>query len=134
MRIGTDIVNIARMGQALARRPRLAERLFTAEERRYCESKRDSAQHFAVRFAAKEAVAKALGKSLRWWDVEITRAAGMAPQAILRGRAKKVAAGGRIEISLSHSGEYAIACALYDPPAGLGTRGETENRGKLRDT
>lgn len=116
MRIGTDIVNIPRMGQALARRPGLAARLFTAEERRYCESKRDSAQHFAVRFAAKEAVAKALGKSLRWQEVEIRRTAGGVPRVILRNSAEKIAAGGRMEISLSHSGDYAIACAIYEEP------------------
>jgi holo-[acyl-carrier protein] synthase len=104
------------MEQALARRPGLVARLFTAEERRYCESKRDSAQHFAVRFAAKEAVAKALGKSLRWQEVEIRRAAGGAPRAVLQGKAGVIAAGGRMEISLSHSGEYAIACALYEEP------------------
>ena len=129
MRIGTDIVNIPRLARALARRSRLAARLFTEEERHYCESKRDAAQHFAVRFAAKEAVAKALGKSLRWHEVEISRAAGMAPQVVLKGEAKILAAGGKMEVSLSHSGEYAIACAIYEetPIASDLSKQPTEN-------
>ena len=110
--IGTDIMQISRMGRALKRRPGLRERLFTPEERRYCETRANAAQHYAARFAAKEAVAKALGRSLAWREVEILRDSG-APHPILHGRAKAIAAGGRLQISLSHSGDYAIACALF---------------------
>jgi holo-[acyl-carrier protein] synthase len=112
--IGADIMQISRMGRALARRPGLRERLFTPEERRYCEARANAAQHYAARFAAKEAVAKALGQSLSWQEVEILRYSG-APRPLLRGRAKAAAAGGRLEVSLSHSGDYAIACALFNP-------------------
>jgi holo-[acyl-carrier protein] synthase len=110
--IGTDIMQISRMGRALARRPGLRERLFTPEERRYCEARANAAQHYAARFAAKEAVAKALGQSLSWQEVEILRNSG-APRPLLHGQAKLIAAAGRLEISLSHSGDYAIACALF---------------------
>jgi len=111
--IGVDIVLISRMAQALARRPALRVRLFTPEERRYCEARHNPAQHYAARFAAKEAVAKALGKSLSWQEVEVARFDTGAPRAILRGEAKEAAAGGGVRISLAHSGEYAVACALF---------------------
>ncbi len=112
--IGADIVEIARMAKALARRPGLRERLFTAEECAYCEGHRSPAQHYAVRFAAKEAVAKALGRSFSWQEVEISRQDNGPPRALLHGKAKWAAAGGRVEISLSHSGDYAVACALFE--------------------
>jgi holo-[acyl-carrier protein] synthase len=110
--IGTDIMQISRMGRALMRRPGLRERLFSPEERRYCEARANAAQHYAVRFAAKEAIAKALGHSLSWREVEILRDFG-APHPILHGRAREIAGGGRLQISLSHSGDYAVACALF---------------------
>lgn len=98
----------------MARRPRLCERLFTAAERSYCEARADSAQHYAARFAAKEAVAKALGKSFPWREVEIGRGARGAPEVVFHGGAKAVAAGGMVQVSISHSGEYAMACALFE--------------------
>ena len=113
--IGIDIVEISRMAQALARRPKLYARLFTPAERCYCDGKRNAAQHYAVRFAAKEAVAKALGRSLSWQEVEITRGTTGPPQALLHGAAATTAAGGKIQISLSHSDGYAVACALFTP-------------------
>jgi len=113
-RIGVDIVQISRIEEALARRPRLRKRLFTAAERGYCESRRRPAQHYAVRFAAKEAIAKALGRSLRWQEVEIARLDRNPPQAILHGLAGNFLAGGRLVISLAHGGEYALACALFE--------------------
>jgi holo-[acyl-carrier protein] synthase len=70
--IGIDLLEIARMEQALERRPRLAERVFTSEERAYAEKHARPAQHFAARFCAKESVAKAL--DLRAWafrDIEV---------------------------------------------------------------
>ncbi|NIM04448.1 MAG: 4'-phosphopantetheinyl transferase superfamily protein [Armatimonadetes bacterium] len=106
------------MAQALERWPRLRERLFTAAERRYCEARQNPAQHYAVRFAAKEAIVKALGRSLSWQDVEISRAGAGPPRAVLHGKAQDAAGGGKTEISLSHSGEYAVACAVFWPDMG----------------
>ena len=59
--VGVDVVEIDRFAAALERRPRLAERCFTPAEAAYCASRRFPPQHFAARFAAKEAVGKALG-------------------------------------------------------------------------
>ena len=113
--IGIDIVEIARMEAALRRRPALAGRCFSQAERDYCSARSRSAQHFAARFAAKEAVAKALGRSLSWREVEVVRDAAGRPGVTLRGRALALAAGRRVVVSLSHSQAYAVACALALP-------------------
>ena len=61
MRIGIDLIEIARVERSLARYEAFRERVFTEEERRYCDSRPNPAQHYAARFAGKEAVGKALG-------------------------------------------------------------------------
>ena len=107
------------MREALRRRPRFAERLFTAAERAYCELKADPAPRYAARFAAKEAVAKALGRWLRWQEVEITVESSGRPSVSLSGEAAdlaQIAGGGRLLVSLSHSRDYAVACVVLAPP------------------
>ena len=82
--VGIDLLEIGRMRDALERRPALAERLFTAEERAYASRHANSAQHLAARFCAKESVAKALG--LTAWsftDVEVV-STDAAPRVRLR--------------------------------------------------
>ena len=70
--VGIDLLEIERLEQALARRPRLAERLFTEAERRYAAARARPGQHLAARFCAKEAVAKALGMTAwSFQDVEV---------------------------------------------------------------
>lgn len=110
--IGTDIVEISRVTEAFQRTKRLAERLFTPAEREYCLGRRDSSQHFAARFAAKEAIAKAVGRSLRWQEVEIRNDRQGRPQVVLTGHAKQMLGNCRIMVSLSHSGQYAAAFAV----------------------
>ena len=61
MRVGIDLIEIDRVARALVRHPRFVERVFTAAEREYCLSRANPPQHFAARFAGKEAVGKALG-------------------------------------------------------------------------
>lgn len=112
--IGTDIEQIARVAQALARTPRLAERLFTPAERAYCESKGRPAQHYAARFCAKEAFAKALGEALAWQEVEVCREDDGPPTLHVRGRAAELLAGRPVRLSLSHAGEYAVAVVLIE--------------------
>ena len=85
--IGLDLLEIERLEQALERRPRLAERLFTADERAYAAAKARPGRHLAARFCAKEAVAKAL--ALEGWnftDVEVV-ATSSAPDVRLSGAA-----------------------------------------------
>ena len=89
--IGVDIVEIARMERALKRTPSFRTRLFTAEARAYCDSSARPAEHYAARFAAREAVLKALGtgfsEGIGYSDVSVTRDANGRPRALLQGRA-----------------------------------------------
>ena len=117
--VGIDIIEIGRIREAMGRRPGLAARLFTARERAYCESKSDPAPHYAARFAAKEATAKALGRWLRWQEVEVTRDPDGRPGIALTGEAAQLAQvsqGGRLLVSLSHSRDYAVACVALLAP------------------
>ena len=112
--IGLDLLEIERLEQALRRRPRLAERLFTDAERAYAAERARPGQHLAARFCAKEAVAKALGMSgWSFRDVEIL-ATPAGPQARLSGRvaARANALGAEVAVSLTHTGVTAGAAAL----------------------
>ena len=117
--LGVDIVEIARMKAIIARTPRFAQRVFTEEERLYCQSTAQPAVHFATRFAGKEAVLKALGTGFSCGiapaDVEIVRNAKGRPSVKLHGRAREVARrmGVReIPLSLSFTHTDAVACAM----------------------
>ena len=113
--LGIDLIEIERVADALERRPRLVERLWTAAEREYAYARARPAAHLAARFCAKEAVAKAL--ALRSWsfsDVEVV--AGEPPSVRLHGRAAQRAQelGATVRVSLSHTREAAIAVALAE--------------------
>lgn len=116
--VGIDLVDVARMAAALARTPSLVERLFTDGERAYCDSVASPAARYAVRFAAKEAVMKALGVGLGaypWHDVEVQRAPGGAPSLVVVGAAARLAThrgGGSWLVSLTHTDDMAQAIAL----------------------
>jgi holo-[acyl-carrier protein] synthase len=112
--VGIDLLEIERLERALERRPRLAERLFTAAERDYAGSRGRPAMHLAARFCAKEAVAKAL--ALPVWDphdVEVVGTGGP-PVVRLTGHAQRRAQelGVTVEISLTHTHGMAGAVAV----------------------
>lgn len=117
---GIDIVEITRIGELRAEHgERFLERCFTAEERAYCVDRRRAEEHLAARFAAKEAVLKALGLGLRagmqWTDVVIVRDHEGAPGVVLHGRAAEIAAEKGIQswlISLSHTTHSATASVI----------------------
>lgn len=117
--VGVDIIEIDRFAASFARRPRIAERCFTEAEAAYCLAKPFPAQHLAARFAAKEAVGKALGIGMtRWREVEVIRGRG-APTIALHGRyAERGAQLGveRIHISLTHGRDSAVAFAVVEGP------------------
>src|SRR5205823_4648820 len=128
--VGTDLVHVPRLEQALARHPRFATRVYTGAEIAYCEQHREPGPRYAARFAAKEAVLKALGtglaRGMRWQDVEIVSRPDRVPLVSLHGRVADVARrlGVRaVQVSLSHDGEYAVACAVTEPPAPNGGGG-----------
>jgi holo-[acyl-carrier protein] synthase len=110
--IGIDIIEIERIAEAI-RRERFRERVFTEAEREYCDACA-SPERYAGRFAAKEAVAKALGRSLPWNSVEILSGPSGAPVARLRGEAEKALAGRRLHVSISHCRTYAVGQAIVE--------------------
>jgi holo-[acyl-carrier protein] synthase len=118
--IGIDVVEVERIASAIERHgePFLAK-LFTSNERAYCELQNKPALHYAARFAAKEAVSKALGTGIGgqagWLDLEITRDPSGAPKLVLQGAAADFAHHNgitEIQISLTHAREYAAANAI----------------------
>jgi holo-[acyl-carrier protein] synthase len=116
--IGVDLCDVGRMRASLARTPTLAGRLFTPEERAYCEQRPDPAERYAARFAAKEAVLKAMGLGLgacRWHDIEVVRADSGAPSLRLAGTAAAAAAERGVErwlLTLTHTSDLAEAIAV----------------------
>jgi holo-[acyl-carrier protein] synthase len=120
--LGVDIVEIDRMREALTRHPRMKERLFSEEERAYCEARNKPEIHYAMRFAAKEAVLKALGtgfSGVRFRDVEVVRDERGRPVPRLSGKAAEFAgAAGVVEMHLSlsftHTNAVASAVAITE--------------------
>jgi holo-[acyl-carrier protein] synthase len=118
--VGLDVIEIRRVAGALERYESFRERCFTEAERDYCESRPNPAQHYAARFAGKEAVGKALGfgvaRAFAWKDVEI--AGRPKPDVTLSGRIAAWAAhidAGAIDLSMTHSRELAAAvCVVAD--------------------
>lgn len=116
--MGVDIVEVERWRAVERRRARLLPRLFTPDERGMAPGPRADAQYYAGRFAAKEAVLKALGTGLRsgcWHDVEVGRDGLGRPVVRLRGglaeRARALGVG-RVLVSISHTRHYAVASAI----------------------
>jgi holo-[acyl-carrier protein] synthase len=109
--VGIDLLEIDRLERALERHPRLAERVFTSAEREYAASRARPARHLAARFAAKEAVVKALGLSDGFGLREIEVVAGEPPTVRLSGQAAAAGRGREVQLSLTHSKEFAAAIA-----------------------
>ena len=117
--LGVDIVEIERMARIIKRSPAFTEKVYSAAERAYCDGHAHPEVHYATRFAAKEAVLKALGpgfsEGIGWLDVEVRRTSKGRPYVVLTGRAREVARemGVReIPISLSYTHTDAVACAM----------------------
>jgi holo-[acyl-carrier protein] synthase len=121
---GIDIVDITRFDRLVEEgNVRLFERLFTPHEIEYCAGKARCAQHYALRFAAKEAFLKACGLGLReglsWHDVEVINDSLGKPELRLHGKALKLATDqnfNRTFVSLSHDGAYAVAMVVLERP------------------
>jgi holo-[acyl-carrier protein] synthase len=108
--VGIDLIEIERVERALERRPRLADRLFTPEELAYSRGRARPGRHLAARFAAKEAVIKALGRGVPPREIEVV--SGEPPRLRLHGRAAEAAGEAEIAISLTHSRDTAAAVAI----------------------
>ncbi len=122
--IGIDIVEVYRIRETIERTPRFAERVFTAAERDYCDAKGvAAAQSYAARFAAKEALLKALKTGWRgrinWQDMEILNDPMGVPEMTVTGEAQKMLGelgAARIHLSISHTSEHAIAQIILEAP------------------
>lgn len=120
MNVGVDLIEIERVRRALERYPRFRERCFTEAERAYCDSRPNPAESYAGRFAAKEAVGKALGfgiaRAWAWRDVELV--GRPKPGVHLSGRVREWArrtGAGAIDVSMTHSRELAAAVCVVVP-------------------
>lgn len=118
--IGIDVVEVGRIEAAIERQgDAFLDRLFTAKEREYCGRQKRPALHYAARFAAKEAVSKALGTGIGgqagWLEMEVERAESGAPRMVFSGNAADFLASAgiaEVQVSLSHAKEYAAANAV----------------------
>jgi holo-[acyl-carrier protein] synthase len=120
--IGIDIVDIPRFRAVLERQQeRFIRRVFTAAEQEYCRGFRDPAPHYAARFAAKEALFKALGtgwsQGVKWTDGEVVRQKDAPPTLLLHDEAERIGVrlGSRAaHVSLSHSDNSAVAIVILE--------------------
>jgi holo-[acyl-carrier protein] synthase len=120
--IGIDIIEVRRVRETLERTQRFIDRVYTEKERQYCESRgAAAAQHFAARFAAKEAMLKALqtgwSGGIAWQDVEVCSRDSGAPYLKLSGVAQDLfdkSGANRIHLSISHTAEHAIAQVILE--------------------
>jgi holo-[acyl-carrier protein] synthase len=118
--IGVDLCEVDRMRAALDRTPTLRARVFTDEERAYCDRRKDPTERYAARFAAKEAVMKAMGVGVgacKWREIEVAKAGSGAPSVRLHGGAQRLAEslgiqGWRLTLTHTHRIAEAIAIAL----------------------
>ena len=117
--IGVDLVKISRIDKAGSSHPGFLERVFTQKELEYCSRQKFPAQHFAARFASKEAVLKAFGTGLsagmKWTDIEVLHGGGGGPIVNLSGAARDLAdlkGVKQVLLSYSHDEGYAVAQAV----------------------
>lgn len=119
---GIDIVKMIRINDTIERfGDRFIKRVFTEGEAAYCERKRISHQHYATRFAAKEAFLKALGtglsKGIGWKDVEVVREKGKRPTIAVHGKAREIFIEKKVKnvfLSLTHEGDYGVAEVILE--------------------
>jgi holo-[acyl-carrier protein] synthase len=119
---GIDIAEVDRVEKVITRfGRRFIERVFTAEEIAYCESKANKTERYAARFAAKEAAMKAIGTGwnhgVTWKSVEVRRLPGSRPTMVFHGRAgeffSKLGAV-RAHLSLTHTDQFAMAVVILE--------------------
>ncbi len=119
--IGVDIVEVKRIERALSNGESMVQRVFTAREIQYCMAHKNKYQHFAGRFAAKEAALKALGTGwqagIRWKDVEVVAGELGRPMLELHGKAMEIyqeSGAQRPMVTITHADDYAVAMVVLD--------------------
>ncbi|MDD5688103.1 MAG: holo-ACP synthase [Elusimicrobia bacterium] len=110
---GVDIIEVKRIKKIIQTNKRFLQKVYTPVEIEYCNSRKTKWQHFAVRFAAKEAVWKALGKKDIWHrDIMVRNTKDGKPEVVLAKKYKDL--GKKVSLSLSHTDDYAVAVAIYN--------------------
>lgn len=117
--VGIDIIEVSRIRRSIEEYGNLfTDKVFTNDEKQYCTEKPSPYQHFAARFAAKEAFSKATGTgwddSFSWQEVEVTNESSGKPNLRLTGSALQNFGKKRIFLSLSHSGDYVTAVVVIE--------------------
>lgn len=110
--IGVDIIEVERIRKLAEKSPRFLKRVYTLEEMRYCEGKKNRYQHLAARFAAKEAFFKALGRKIKWTDVGINNLPSGKPQLSILS--KDIFPFDEAHVTISHLREYAVASVILE--------------------
>lgn len=115
--IGNDIIAVKRIEGVIERHgSHFLQKIFTTKEIAYCSTYKDSARHFAGRFAAKEAIVKALGIGFRegigWLDIEVINDEKGKPQVNFSSHVQEMVAPMKVLVSISHCHEYASAFAI----------------------
>lgn len=116
MRVGIDMVEVSRVGKSLTK-PRFIERVFSKEEFELCQSKTNPVESLSARFCVKEAFAKALGTGVRGFnlnEVSTLNDAQGCPYVVLTGKAKALAQGLDISVSITHTKDYASAIVIIN--------------------
>ena len=119
---GIDLIEISRIQQSMERfGKRFLDRVFTAAEQAYCLRKRNAAESFAARFAAKEAGAKALGtgisRGVNWLEIEVVREPGGRPTIRFHGRAAEISAHlgvAHVALSITHTATLSMASVVVE--------------------
>jgi holo-[acyl-carrier protein] synthase len=117
--IGVDIIEIDRIRRSIEETgPRFLEKIYAPAEVAYCNAKAYRYQHFAARFAAKEALSKAVATGwageFRWKDVEITNHPSGKPDIVLHGSLKALLGTARVHLSMSHSDSHVVAMVVIE--------------------
>lgn len=117
--VGVDIIEVSRIKMSIEDYGSLfTDKIFTPEEKKYCADKPNPFQHYAARFAAKEAFSKATGtgwnSDFSWQEVEVVNEPSGKPCLHLNGLALKAFGGKKVFLSLSHSGDYVVAVVIIE--------------------
>ena len=129
--LGTDALEVARVAAELRDRPGFRDAVFTDAEIAYCEGMHYPAQHYAARFAAKEALFKALGadgqEGMRWREAEVLREESGRPRIVLHGSTRELAerlAADEIFVTLAHIADLALATVVIESRRESGRGGQ----------
>jgi len=110
--VGIDIIEVESIKNSVEKNPRIMQRIFTPREISYCQGKRNKYQHLAARFASKEAFFKALGKRIKWTDIELVNFPSGKPQ--LKIKKKTRFSFSQAHVSISHLADYAAAVVILE--------------------